>query len=155
MEEKECFKCNKIKPLNEFYKHFRMADGHLNKCKECTKKDVNEHRGKNLEKIRKYDRERSKLPHRRKHLIDNAQQWRIKNPLKYHAHSILSNAIRDGKIIKQPCEVCGSTYRIHGHHDDYYKPLGVNWLCAKHHAERHKELKEMEMLDKYDLCAGA
>lgn len=45
---KKCFKCGIKKELSEFYVHPRMGDGHLNKCKECTKKDVRVDYAKNI-----------------------------------------------------------------------------------------------------------
>jgi len=36
---KKCFKCNIEKEIDEFYLHPHMKDGHLNKCKDCTKND--------------------------------------------------------------------------------------------------------------------
>lgn len=38
--EKICFKCKIKQPIINFYKQKNMSDGHLNKCKNCTKKDT-------------------------------------------------------------------------------------------------------------------
>lgn len=51
--KKKCFKCNEILPLSEYYKHKQMGDGHLNKCKSCTRSDVNK-REKELRKDAKW-----------------------------------------------------------------------------------------------------
>ena len=35
--KKQCICCDKEKSLDQYYSHKKMADGHLNKCKECCK----------------------------------------------------------------------------------------------------------------------
>lgn len=100
---------------------------------------VRAYREANIERIREYDRERAKTPKVRQRINDVVARWKAANPEKRRAHTTLSNAIRDGKIVRQPCEVCGSE-RSHGHHDDYSKPLEVRWLCAVHHAEQHRRI---------------
>jgi len=130
---KICNKCNKELDISEFYKCRGMKDGHLNKCKECTKKDVHRHRAENIEKIREYDRSRGN-----RNETGYLREYRKKYPNKYKAHMIVDNAVRDKKLFKEPCEKCGSEDRIHAHHDDYLKPLNVRWLCAACHSQWHK-----------------
>lgn len=137
---KRCFKCKKDKDLSDFYVHEQMADGYLGKCKDCTKKDATNHRNKNIEKIRAYDRERGKLPHRILLNKHRTKWYRKHNPEKYAAHTLLAYAVRSGKVKKpKKCSKCDTKTIIHGHHEDYYAPLKVIWLCQVCHKQLHKE----------------
>lgn len=131
---KKCFKCGESKPLHDFYKHSQMADGHLNKCKDCAKSDATNNRNSNLERYREYDRKRGNRQPK-----GYQREYKNKFPNKYKAHVITGNAIRDKKLFQEPCEVCGSSKNVHAHHDDYSKPLNVRWLCAAHHRQWHIE----------------
>jgi len=131
---KTCFKCRRELPLSEFYKHKQMGDGHLNKCKKCTKSDSTKHRNDNLEKIRAYDRMRGN-----RQTNEYRNEYKLKHPNKYKAHTLVGNAIRDKKLFREPCEFCGTKDDIHAHHDDYLKPLNVCWLCAACHSQWHRD----------------
>ena len=134
---KKCFKCEKAKPLADFYKHKMMADGHLGKCKECAKRDVRKHR-RETEGPREYDRKRYRENlKRREYTRKISDAWAAKYPEKCRAQWTVNNAVRDKRLIKMPCEKCGAVYHIHGHHDDYSKPLDVIWLCVRCHAIHH------------------
>lgn len=47
-------------------------------------------------------------------------------------------ALKAGKLVRQPCEVCGTTEDVQAHHDDYSKPLVVRWLCRPDHRAHHE-----------------
>lgn len=134
---KECFKCGAEKPLTDFYKHSRMKDGHLNKCKECTKRDVRDRRfdPEKREAVLEYDRSRGSRqnPERNK-------EYRKRWPEKRKAQNAVNNAVRDGRLHKPDhCETCGTSdfRQLEGHHDDYSKPLDVRWLCSACHSQWH------------------
>lgn len=132
--KKKCFKCGEVKPLSGFYKHKKMADGHVNKCKECNKKDVRENRKLNIDYYREYDASRGT-----RQSVGYQRNYRNEFPMKYAAHRLVSNAIRDGRMLKPSCcEQCGMSHdHIHGHHDDYALPLVVRWLCPPCHRAWH------------------
>jgi hypothetical protein len=131
---KICFKCGENKNLSEFYKHKRMGDGYLGKCKSCAKIDVTENRNKNINHYRKYDRDRG---NRQK--PEYFKKLKTLYPNQYKSQTMVGNAIRDGKLFKKPCEICGSEDSVHAHHDNYLEPLNVRWLCAAHHSEWHRD----------------
>lgn len=133
---KKCFKCYAIKPIDEFYKHHQMADGHLNKCKECTRMEARAHRNENIDRIRAYDRERSKTEARIKLRTEITREWRKQDKRRTAAHNAVARAIVSGNLTRQPCERCGGGKSV-AHHDDYDKPLDIRWLCYACHAQHH------------------
>ncbi len=139
ISSKTCFKCGETQSRSEFYKHSAMGDGLMGKCKTCTKADVNAHRLANLEKIRQYDRERAKNPHRIANAAEQTKRWRSEDRRRCVAHSQVARAIRAGVIEKEPCCVCGSENSL-AHHESYDRPLEVVWYCQPHHKARHKEM---------------
>jgi hypothetical protein len=155
IHSKECFKCKTVKPLTGFYKHPMMADGHLNKCKDCNKKDVRENREKKIDYYRQYDKKRANIPKRvaaRKEYEKTnegktahkkaMEAYGKKYPYKSIAHNAVNNAVRDGKmVVPKNCESCGAIQPLHGHHDDYSKPYEVRWICQFCHSTWHRENK--------------
>ena len=153
-DSKSCFKCGVHKPLSEFYKHKMMADGHLNKCKDCTRKDVKQNRSENLDYYKEYDKQRANNPERvlgreiysqseagKQSQREAKKRWIEGNLIKRAAHIIFRNRVRSNpELIKHECESCGvGGIRLNAHHDDYSKPLLVRFLCGKCHSKWHKE----------------
>jgi hypothetical protein len=139
----QCKKCGLVKPLDAFYKGHLSRDCRAGECADCTKARVKAHRQENIERIREYDRSRGCRQTR-----DMLRLYRERNPIKYRAHRAVNNALKNGRLSKPDgCEVCGSGYALHGHHDDYSRPLSVRWLCAACHHQWHAKHGEAKGCD--------
>lgn len=135
---KPCTKCGIEKVLTDFHKR---GNSFRSVCKECRKSE-NE---ANRVRASKYYREntdkvlasnKSWKQRNMQKMMEYKNSWRSRNKVKALAHWAVSNALRNGKLVKAPCEVCGDKI-VQAHHDDYLKKLDVNWLCDHHHKERH------------------
>ncbi len=151
MNNKKCSKCGETKPLAEFHKNIGNADGHRGHCKRCRNATVKAWREANKE--RKAATNKAWYESNKERKAATAKAWHEDNPDKVKARlerakerwpekvaarKVVNDATRSGKLIRQPCEVCGAL-EVHGHHDDYSQPLVVRWLCLKHHTEHHME----------------
>jgi hypothetical protein len=139
MPTRICTACKKIKPLSAFHKCNGFKHGVYTKCKDCrriiTSEDYKKRKKEIQKQVRKY---RNTIKGRRARQNENSN-LRNKFPLKYKAAYLMNNAVRDGRLVRLPCEKCGG--KAQGHHPDYTKPLLVMWLCKDHHFEWHQNNK--------------
>lgn len=71
-------------------------------------------------------------------LASSLKKRRKEHPIKRKAIGLVAAAIRDGRLFRQCCGVCGEM-KTDAHHPDYSKPLDVQWLCSHHHHQWHLE----------------
>ena len=137
---KKCTRCGNEKPLTDFQVRSASNDGYTASCKQC---------------LSDYDKSRANLPHRVKarekyQKTDEGKaakakatiRYKEKNPKKNAAHHAISNAVRDGKIKRHCCLLCGDE-KTEAHHTHYDDPLAVIWLCTKHHKQAHAMAREL------------
>jgi hypothetical protein len=81
-----------------------------------------------------------------KNLTAYAREFRRRHPEKAKAWSLCRIAMRNGTLVPQPCEECGSIDEIQAHHSDYSKPLDVTWLCRTCHLKRHGKRRRSDCM---------
>jgi len=137
-----------------------MRDGHVNKCKECTRRYSHSYYCANKAKYRERNRAAWADPKKRERraagdrryrdakrdsgeTAEAARQFRRAFPERESARTAVYRAVRKGRLIRpESCSKCRSVCRLDAHHSDYSRQLEVEWLCRRCHREVHRLEKE-------------
>lgn len=141
MKVKVCFRCGREKPLSDFYKHKQMGDGHLNKCKDCTRSDAKARhylRYKDEEFVES-ERKRSRERYHRLNYNERSKVLAADKPWK------------SDNLYKQLRKVAKRTYEIFDdevlHHYNYYKINKFFIINSASHRQLHTKL-ELDMVSR-------
>lgn len=137
---KPCCRCHEDKKLNEFYRAKNAIDGRHSICIACFA----------LHKATYYSAHKMKA-------METAKAFQKANPEKKKAARAVQHEVDMGRMVKQPCEICGEKV-VDAHHPSYEPEnfLTVQWLCEKHHARanRMKTTPKIYTKELDDIWAG-
>ena len=150
-----CLACSVERPIDQFYRHAPSRNGRQTRCIACISADAKARKARADEAKPANWKMKGRDP---AHKAAIARAWAQANresvresQRKHYAHrkervSALNKvryAIRPGKLIPQPCFMCGLP-DVEAHHYDYSMPLDVTWLCKYHHELLHKEAAALD-----------
>jgi hypothetical protein len=137
-----CPCCKEWKTSDGFPKATRARNGLSSYCRKChaflckTTVDKINKRRLNREyarRARKADPEKFRARGRA-----NSKKVVAANGPAYRAYKKLHSEINKGNIEKPTrCSSCNRKHKLTAHHEDYSKPLDVEWLCYECHGKRH------------------
>lgn len=143
MEILTCPVCQTVGPVTLFDFRMRQApkeQWNVRKCKTCAHAEyVARYANPARRETMKAGSRNWKSENPERH-AELAREYRKRNPEKIKAQNQLNYAVRKGRIQRQPCEVCGTSDRVHAHHHVSYEPkdwLNVRWLCFECHKTEH------------------
>lgn len=137
-----CGRCTLFLPRGDFYANKGTLLGIKSECKKCHTATSIASRDKDLarESNRLYAARARAADPERFRARDAAASAKRPVTQKVLARAELNAAVRSGAIQKPAtCSQCPETHRLHGHHDDYSKPLQVRWLCPRCHGKDHRK----------------
>jgi len=165
MTAKRCIVCGVEKDETEFYQpdKKRRPWYRRTECKECcNKKSANWYRKnpergaqikrnyyeRNWEKIlggysgdvaeRHRSNARERYKSKRAEIIERHALFEKTHRTQVNANNKLRYHVDHGKIEKpDKCSACGTQGEVEAHHEDYSKPLDVEWLCIRCHKKKH------------------
>ena len=143
----QCKYCNQDRLILDFPKYSK-------KCRYCKAREAvvfrqtprgqqyhKKYREQNALKIKTYYRDwyakngRSDIDH------EAILRWKMNNPEAVRAHRLVSEAVKNGTLIKPNiCTLCNKKTKLNAHHVDYSNPLSVMWLCTSCHRTLHNAL---------------
>ena len=162
MDTKHCRRCETDKLLGEFPNDRSRPDGKFPYCKACSRKSAQKYYEANSEDYLRRARDRYYADHekslarrtvyrkRNRKRLSRAQSQYERDgrcdPEKQSARGKLQRAVRTGKITKpKNCGSCGAKTekkKLAGHHEDYARPLDVQWLCPRGHGRHRRSTSE-------------
>lgn len=152
---RQCKKCRR----RQAWCRFRVSGGYrLRTCRRCeaartkryfasrrgaeTRKRYNSTKGRVWHKTaagrRSVEKYRRSAKYKSRHVV-MTRKYRKLYPDRYRARLRVGAAVRSGKLIRpKRCQKCKSRGRVEAHHQDYSRPLDVQWLCTACHNQADK-----------------